>query len=74
MADVLFCENNVDFGVEDVIDRIDSELEEITYEVVPCLGYCSDCAEGLFAVVNDKFIQADSPDELFEKIKKQLDL
>jgi len=73
MADILFCENNSDFGVEDVIDRLDSELEEVTYEVVPCLGHCGDCTDGIYALVNGKLIQADSPDELFEKIKKQLD-
>lgn len=72
MADILFCENNTDDGIEDLIDKIDSELEGVTYEVTPCLGHCGDCAEGLFCLINGEFTQADTTDELFEKIKAEL--
>jgi len=67
MAEIKFCENNYTQGAEEVISKL--ENEEISFEVEPCLGYCGDCAVGPFALVNDEFIQGDSSDDLYNKIK-----
>lgn len=69
MAEIKFCENNEPFGTDKVAEKLKNELTDSTVEVEPCLGYCGDCAVGPFALVDDEFIQADTADELYEKIK-----
>ncbi|CAH2214684.1 DUF1450 domain-containing protein [Tepidibacter aestuarii] len=71
MVQVKFCENNFSHGTEEIVNKIENELNEVDVEVEPCLGYCGDCAVGPFALVDDELIQADTPDELFDKIKEQ---
>ncbi|MBB6218605.1 uncharacterized protein YuzB (UPF0349 family) [Anaerosolibacter carboniphilus] len=70
MAEVKFCENNFGHGTDDIAERLKNE--GISVEIEPCLGYCGDCAVGPFALVDDEFVQADSPEELYEKIKEQM--
>ncbi|WP_099189354.1 DUF1450 domain-containing protein [Tepidibacter mesophilus] len=72
MAQIKFCENNFSHGTEEVVNKIENELNGVDVEVESCLGYCGDCAVGPFALVNDELIQADTPDELFNKIKEQV--
>lgn len=72
MREVKFCENNFSHGTEEVVNKIKSEIENVDVAVEPCLGYCSDCAIGPYALVNDEFVQAETTDELFEKIKEKL--
>ena len=69
---VKFCENNLSHGTDDVMERLKSEMDNITVEVEPCLGHCGECAEGPFALVNDVFIQADTPEDLYDEIVEQL--
>ncbi|MBI6874157.1 DUF1450 domain-containing protein [Clostridium aciditolerans] len=71
MAQIKFCENNFNHGTDVLVDRIKNEIQHVTVEVEPCLGYCGDCAVGPFALFDDELIQADTPDELFEKIKEK---
>ncbi len=66
MADIKFCENNFAQGTEEVISRL--QEEKIEAEVEPCLGYCGECAEKPFALVNDEYVEAESPEELYDKI------
>jgi uncharacterized protein YuzB (UPF0349 family) len=68
MADIKFCENNYSQGTEEIVNKLKDE--GINVEVEPCLGYCGDCAVGPYALVNDEFIEASSPDELYSKIKE----
>lgn len=68
--EVKFCENNFTFGTEEVADRVRNDLEGVDVEIEPCLGYCGDCAVGPFALVDDELVQADTSDELFDKIKE----
>jgi uncharacterized protein YuzB (UPF0349 family) len=68
VAEIKFCENNYSQGAEDVIKKLESD--GVSLEVESCLGYCGDCAMGPFALVDDDLIQADTPDELYDKIKK----
>ncbi len=70
MSTILFCENNFSHGTEEVVNKLREENYDV--EVESCLGYCGDCAVGPYALVNDEFIQADSPEELYEMIKNHL--
>jgi uncharacterized protein YuzB (UPF0349 family) len=67
MAEIKFCENNYSQGVEEVIKKLQSD--GVNVEVESCIGYCGDCAMGPIALVNDDLVQADTPDELYSKIK-----
>lgn len=69
MTEIKFCENNFNQGTEVLVDRIKSELTNVTVDVEPCLGYCGDCAVGPYALVNDEIVKADTPEELFHMIK-----
>lgn len=68
MAEIKFCENNYNQGAEEVTEKL--KKEGIEFEVEPCLGYCGDCAVRPFALVDDELILTDSPNELYEEIKK----
>ncbi len=68
MVEIKFCENNFVHGVEEVISKLQENNENAEVIVESCLGYCGDCAEGPFALVNDELVQADSADELYEAI------
>lgn len=68
MIEIKFCETNYPQGVEEVIDRLKEEKEDIEITVEPCLGYCGECSEGPFALVNDELVQADSAEQLYEEI------
>lgn len=70
MVEIKFCENNYAQGAEEVTKKL--EKDGIDFEVEPCLGYCGDCAMGPFALVDDEFIQADTSDELYDKIKNSI--
>ncbi|PRX25098.1 uncharacterized protein YuzB (UPF0349 family) [Orenia metallireducens] len=70
MAIVSFCENNFVHGVEELVDRIEEELDGASVEIEACLGFCGDCAMGPFALVDEEFLQAETVDDLYEMIKK----
>ena len=70
MAEIKFCQNNYGQDAEEVISKL--KEDGVEPEVKPCLGYCGDCAVGPFALVDDELIQAETPDELYNKIKKQI--
>ena len=70
MAKILFCENNLSLGAEDVLKKL--EENDIKFEVEACLGYCGDCSEGPFALVDGELIQADSAEELYDLINDLL--
>lgn len=72
MAEIKFCDNNYAQGIEDIVNKLKSEMNEGEVQVEPCLGYCGDCAVGPFALVDDELVQADTPEELYDKIKKEL--
>ncbi len=72
MAEVKFCENNFSHGTEVLVDKIEKELDGATSKIEPCLGFCGDCAEGPFALVDDEFVQADTIEELYDEIKLML--
>lgn len=69
MAEIKFCENNFNFGTEEVMNKLKENFSDADISAEGCLGYCGDCAVGPYALVNDELIQADTADELYEKIK-----
>ena len=73
MNQIKFCENNFTHGTEDVVDKLKLEHPEAKVKVESCLGFCGDCAEGPFAILNDELIQADSAEELYEAICDNMD-
>jgi uncharacterized protein YuzB (UPF0349 family) len=70
MAEIKFCENNFIHGTDEMVKKLKANFEENKVTIESCLGYCGDCAEGPYALVNDEFVQADSADELYDKITK----
>ncbi|MCB2289913.1 YuzB family protein [Clostridium sp. CS001] len=69
MTEIKFCENNFTFGTEETMKKLKENFSNVDVSAEGCLGYCGDCAVGPYALVNDEMIQADTADELFEKIK-----
>ncbi|WP_271712282.1 DUF1450 domain-containing protein [Anaeromicropila herbilytica] len=52
------------------MNRLKKDFNDIDISAESCLGYCGDCAVGPYALVNNEMIQADTAEELYEKIKK----
>lgn len=72
MIEIKFCENNFSHGTEEVVNKLKKEAKNVSVEVEPCLGYCSDCAVQPYALVDGELVLADSADELFDKISDKL--
>jgi uncharacterized protein YuzB (UPF0349 family) len=70
MIEVKFCENNFIHGTEELIERLEGDIDGLKVEVESCLGYCGECAAGPFALVDDELVTADSVDELYDLIKE----
>ncbi|MFZ5965874.1 MAG: DUF1450 domain-containing protein [Bacillota bacterium] len=69
MTEIKFCENNFSYGTDEVVSKLQNDGLHV--EVESCLGYCGDCAVGPFALVNDELVQADTAEELYERIKEK---
>ncbi|WZL72458.1 DUF1450 domain-containing protein [Clostridiaceae bacterium 35-E11] len=72
MKNIKVCENNYGYGTNDVLDKIKAENPNIQIDTATCWGYCDDCAIGPYIFLNDEMIQADTPEELYEKINEAL--
>ncbi|MCX7921484.1 MAG: YuzB family protein [Clostridia bacterium] len=72
MAEIRFCENNFSHGTDEVVEKIKKEFPKAAIDVEPCLGFCGECAQAPYAIVDDEFIQADDPDDLYEVIREKL--
>lgn len=70
--EVKFCENNFSYGTEEVMKSLKDNHKDIEVSVESCLGYCGDCAEAPYALVDDEMIQAETPEELLEKIEEMI--
>jgi len=70
MTEIKFCENNFTQGTEETAKKLEENYPDIEVSVESCLGYCGDCANGPFALVNDELIQTESADELYKEIEK----
>lgn len=63
-----FCTSNLASGTDKVMRELENnpELDVVEYG---CLGNCGDCFAHPYAMVNGELVDADTPDELLEKIK-----
>jgi uncharacterized protein YuzB (UPF0349 family) len=64
---VEFCISNIANGAQDSFEKLerDPNLDVLDYG---CLSYCTKCAESLYALVNGEIVEADSPEELTQKV------
>ncbi|PSL32924.1 uncharacterized protein YuzB (UPF0349 family) [Planomicrobium soli] len=64
---VEFCISNIANGAQGSFEKLeqDPNLDVLDYG---CLSYCTQCAESLYALVNGEIVEADSPEELTQKV------
>jgi uncharacterized protein YuzB (UPF0349 family) len=64
---VEFCMSNLANGSQETFETLekDPNLDVLEYG---CLSYCTKCMETLYAVVNGEVVEADTPEELTERI------
>ena len=64
---VEFCISNIANGSQESFETLekDPNLDVLEYG---CLSYCTKCMETLYAVVNGEVVEADTPEELTERI------
>lgn len=72
MVDIKFCENNYEYDIEWLIERIEDEFEDVSVEVESCLDECEICSEGPFAIVQGEVLKAGTAEELYEMIKEKI--
>ena len=69
---IQFCENNFQYGTQEVKARLMEEFDQADIEVFPCLQLCRECAEGPYAIVNDEIMQTESAEELFQQLRDMI--
>lgn len=69
---VEFCISNLANGAQEARQRLekDPNLDIIEYG---CLSYCGKCARTLYALVDGDPVEADTPEELVEKIYQHIE-
>lgn len=62
-----FCISNMANGSQEAFDILerDSNLDVLEYG---CLSYCTTCSMTLYCLVNGDIVEADSPEELVQKV------
>lgn len=71
MIDIKFCECNYKNGTESVVNLLKDTITDGEIQIVNCLGICGECSSKPCALVNDKLVKADTPDQLYKKIIKK---
>jgi uncharacterized protein YuzB (UPF0349 family) len=66
---VEFCLSNLVKGSLSIYYRL-KELKhpEVKVKAISCLGYCGDCNQYLFALVNQELVEEKTPDDLYQAI------
>ena len=69
---VEFCMSNLANGSYETFEKLerDPNLDVLEYG---CLSYCTKCAESLYAIVNGEIVEADTTDELTERIYQYIE-
>lgn len=64
---VEFCMTNLANGSHKTLEALekDPNLDVLEYG---CLSYCTACSDALYALVNGDVVEADTPEELTERI------
>ncbi|USG66831.1 DUF1450 domain-containing protein [Brevibacillus ruminantium] len=70
---VEFCASNVSSYTKSVMEALENDPElDVDVLEYGCLGYCGECYMLPFALVNGELIQAETAEELLNKIKVKL--
>jgi len=67
-----FCVSNLANGSQKALEQLekDPNLDIVEYN---CLGYCGQCYESLFALVNGEAVEGETAEELVENIYQFLE-
>ncbi|QQE75297.1 DUF1450 domain-containing protein [Brevibacillus composti] len=70
---VEFCASNVSSYTKSVMESLENDPElDVDVLEYGCLGYCGECYMLPFALVNGDLVQAETAEELLDKIKAKL--
>ncbi|WAA11923.1 DUF1450 domain-containing protein [Fervidibacillus halotolerans] len=75
-AKISVCTNNIDrFYSDEQLERLEDFAvhHNIDVQEMECLSYCDECAVKPYVLKNRKLIDADTPEELLEKMSAYLD-
>ncbi|GAA0369386.1 DUF1450 domain-containing protein [Bacillus horti] len=66
-----FCQSNLGAGTLRVKEELekDPDLDVIDYG---CLGFCGECYQYPYALVNGEFVYGESPKDLLNKIREAI--
>lgn len=69
---VEFCISNLANGAQETFETLerDPNIDVLEYG---CLSYCTKCAESLYAIVNGEIVQADTAQELTDRIYQYIE-
>lgn len=67
-----FCVNNMHYGTDEVMRRLEERPDAETLEY-GCLSFCDQCAMEPYALVDGEVVRAETADELYEKIVNMLE-
>ncbi|MEG0380154.1 MAG: YuzB family protein [Kurthia sp.] len=64
---VEFCVSNLANGAQDAFEALENDpnIDVLEYG---CLSYCTRCSDTLYALVNGEMVEAETPEELTQKI------
>jgi uncharacterized protein YuzB (UPF0349 family) len=67
-----FCVNNMHHGTDEVMKKLEEHRE---FDVIEygCLGNCGVCAALPYALVNGECVEAESAEELYDKILAKIE-
>ncbi|KAA0944123.1 DUF1450 domain-containing protein [Sporosarcina sp. ANT_H38] len=69
---VEFCMSNIANSSQETFEKLekDPNLDVLEYG---CLSYCTKCSDTLYAIVNGDIVEADTNDELTERIYQYIE-
>ncbi|WP_062354470.1 DUF1450 domain-containing protein [Bacillus kwashiorkori] len=69
------CTNNLNkFFDDQAIEWLEELMDEYNVNIVEmdCLSYCEECVCSPYLLLNNQFINGETPDQLLAKVKQQL--
>jgi uncharacterized protein YuzB (UPF0349 family) len=67
-----FCVSNLASGSQEALEQLEKDFEVDVMEY-GCLGFCGQCAESLFALVDGEPVTGNSPEELVKNIYQYIE-
>lgn len=68
MFEIYMCENNINKGINHIIEKLKNNISDVEIHIAPCLGHCTDCSETFFAVIDSEIVYGDTEKELYDNI------